>query len=393
MSLLDIPLERITESDLQTLIEVGTPESVTIDYKRDTYADNVEFLKDISSFANARGGEIIIGMDEDAGLPTRIVPLHGNSDNETLRLIQISRGLEPRLLNFQVRAVPIAAGGFVIVIRIGSSFSAPHRISAKGGHNRFWLRSSAGKFEPDISELRRLFLEGPQLVERIRDFRAMRVGKILAGETPITMRLGGKVVTHVVSLPAFADNRFLDVVEVLTKGTHMPLPPSGQGHANATMINLDGLVNYQQGIADQHSAYAQLFRIGALEGSMLIPSLDGRVAYYGVPLANTIVSTIKQHMDVLRSLDAGSPMFAFVSLCGVRNSQLLYSATDLPGQHYAAGNFQSDVMSLPDVLLDGDQGTITEKLRPILNMIWNAYGLQRCEAYDAQGNWRGIAQN
>lgn len=57
MALLHIPLDKITEADLQALIETGARESLHIDYKRQTYggsdADKKEFLADICSFANA----------------------------------------------------------------------------------------------------------------------------------------------------------------------------------------------------------------------------------------------------------------------------------------------------------------------------------------------------
>ena len=34
-----------------------------------------ELLKDVSSFANTEGGDLLIGIDEDAGVPTNIVGL------------------------------------------------------------------------------------------------------------------------------------------------------------------------------------------------------------------------------------------------------------------------------------------------------------------------------
>jgi hypothetical protein len=30
-------------------------------------------------------------------------------------------------------------------------------------------------------------------------------------------------------------------------------------------------------------------------------------------------------------------------------------------------------------------------LRPMLNAAWNAFGQARCELYDGQGNWIGVA--
>jgi predicted HTH transcriptional regulator len=79
MTLRHIPLEAINQSDLQRLIEHQVAEKRDIDYKRDTYGnrdqDYGEFLADVSSFANTAGGEIVIGMTEQAGVPTGFSPL------------------------------------------------------------------------------------------------------------------------------------------------------------------------------------------------------------------------------------------------------------------------------------------------------------------------------
>ena len=111
MILLEIPLDRITEADLVALISAQTPESVLVDYKRQSYgqkeSDRTEFLKDLSSFANTLGGDLVIGMDEKDRLPTRIVPFTGSVDIELRRFQDWAKtGLEPRLEGPEMRAVP-----------------------------------------------------------------------------------------------------------------------------------------------------------------------------------------------------------------------------------------------------------------------------------------------
>jgi hypothetical protein len=70
-----IPFDRIEQSHLQALIEAKAAESRYIDYKSATYGNNdsarAEFLADISSFANALGGDLVIGMRP----PTAFLPI------------------------------------------------------------------------------------------------------------------------------------------------------------------------------------------------------------------------------------------------------------------------------------------------------------------------------
>ena len=66
MTLMHIPLKNIIIKDLKSLIEEETSESLFLEYKAITYSkeDKEEFLKDISSFANSQGGDIIIGIEQ-----------------------------------------------------------------------------------------------------------------------------------------------------------------------------------------------------------------------------------------------------------------------------------------------------------------------------------------
>jgi hypothetical protein len=270
MALLDIPLDRITEADLRRLIAAGAAESLYVDYKQATYggkeADHAELLADVSSFANTAGGDLVIGVAEAGGVPNAIVQLTGNADDERRRLEDIARtGLEPRIRNLQTRAIALAAGGAVIIVRVPRSYAPPHRVIYKN-RSRFWARASSGKYEPNVEELRYIFNEAPRIAERIAAFRTDRIIRITAGETPVPLGPGGKVVLHLMPVPAFADGRLLDVVSAVAAGTHVPLPLDGMGAGNRPGINIDGFLNYADRPAGGRQSYAQFFRSGAIEG-------------------------------------------------------------------------------------------------------------------------------
>src|SRR5215472_1906984 len=177
MTLQHLALDQIDETQLQRLIDGRASERRDIEYKRAIYGnadkDYGEYLADISSFANTIGGDIIIGMNAKAGIPTSFEPLEIDPDAEILRLENVARsGLQPRIYGFAIREILSATGGFVLVVRIPRSYNQPHRIVRQGaGHHRFYARSSAGKYEPNVDELRLLFGRAPQLSDRIRNFR------------------------------------------------------------------------------------------------------------------------------------------------------------------------------------------------------------------------------
>jgi hypothetical protein len=392
MALLDIPLDRITEADLQRLITASVSESLYVDYKQTSYgnaeSDHVEFLADVSSFANTAGGDVVIGMAETKGVPTAIVSLKGDPDVERRRLEDIARtGLQPRIRNLRTHAIPIEAGGHVIIVRVPRSYMPPHRVNYRN-RNRFWARASLGKYEPNVEELRHLFNDAPHLAERIRSFRMDRLVRVNSGETPYPLSEGTKVVLHVIPLPAFADNRLVDIVASIASGTHVPLPLTGVG-GNRSAVNIDGYLNYFEGPLGSRSSYAQFFRSGAIEGVLELRrrDTDGAGYFVGDVLANEIIPALRQYVNVLASFDAGFPVFACLSLCNARECYFRYSPSGMGWND--VGPLGRDVVALPEVLIDSSSVDIPSVIRPVLNTLWNAFGFATCDMYDGQGQWRG----
>jgi hypothetical protein len=331
---------------------------------------------------------VVIGITEANGIPQSFAPFTGDADRERLRLEDIARtGLEPRLRNLRVRAVPIAAGGCVLIIRAPRSMTPPHRVFYRN-RNRFWARASSGKYEPNVQELRHLFNEAPRLAERIAAFRMDRLVKIAAGETPVPLDPGGKLALHVVPVPAFADGRLIDVVSAAAQGTHLPLPPGGMSGANRLSVNLDGLLNYTDHVTSMRHGYAQFFRSGAIEGvgELSRRDDDGRPYFVAAEFTNKIVFAVRQYLDVLKSYDAGRPIYVFLSLCNV--TQCFYRHSP-EGFWVDNGPLGRELVSLPEIYIDSFEADVPAALLPAFNMIWNAFGFLQCDMYDAEGRWKG----
>jgi hypothetical protein len=294
MALTNIPLGEITELHLQTLIEAQAAESLHVEYKRETYSTSDdqrrEFLADVSSFANAAGGDLIIGMTAAKGIPTGVHPFRGDTDAERLRLEQMARdGLLPRITNLQTRAVPLSGGGFVVVVRVPKSYNPPHRIIFKNS-GRFWARSSAGRYEPNVEELRRIFTEAPLLAERVRAFRADRIARIAVHETPVSLLDGGSLVLHVVPFTAFDFGSLLSLDKVAAQ-PHL-FVPIGSTSAQDYQITFDGLITASnaEGLSRPQRAYVQIFRSGAVEAlasslsrgeeKLILPHIEAMIVKY-----------------------------------------------------------------------------------------------------------------
>jgi hypothetical protein len=395
MSLQDILLDKIGEAEILRLLSMGVPESSYLDYKQATYGDagndRSEFLADISSFANALGGDVVIGVAEKNGVPTTLTPFAGDCDAEKRRLEQIAlTGLEPRISNLRIHSVPIATGGHVIIVRVPRSFVSPHRVIARDS-NRFWARAGTTKYQPNVEQLRRLFNDAPHLTERIRAFQTDRLFKITAGETPIPMKSFGKVAVHVIPVPSFADGRMIDIVSVLGRGSHLPTPLDELNLPAMGAVNLDGYLNYASGVPGARSAYAQFFRNGAIEGVGELRNDDGvNSRFIGGAFTELIVTHVQQYLQVLKSYEMGLPVYIFLSFCSAAKTVYRYSPEGY-GWHDTQP-LGREIAAFPEIQVDSFDIDVPAVMRPVFNVVWNAFGLAQCEIYDGQGKLRGVSR-
>lgn len=198
----------VTEADLLNLITNAVPEQAVIDYKSklpgNSDSDKKEFLADVSSLANALGGHIVFGMEEAQGLPTVLTGVQTADVNaEKLRFEQlISSGIAPRIHGVEIREpITLSNGRSVFIIRIAKSWMSPHMVTYQG-HSKFYSRNSAGKYPLDVHQIRSAVLSSAATSDRLRDFRAGRVSKIISGQTPAKLHAGLKIVVHLIPINA-----------------------------------------------------------------------------------------------------------------------------------------------------------------------------------------------
>ena len=209
----------ITKADIDALLATGVPEGRTIEYKLtlpgNTDQDKKEFLADISSFANAAGGDLLYGVAAQKGIPTAIPGLEiTDADAEIQRLdSMIQAGIDPRIPGVRIKGMNGFPQGPVLLVRIPQSWTSPHMVTFKGT-SRFHTRNSAGKYQMDVTEIRAAFLMAEAIPERIRRFRDSRLSKIVAGETPLPMDSGAKMILHLLPVSSFSKPTTVDVVAV-----------------------------------------------------------------------------------------------------------------------------------------------------------------------------------
>jgi len=378
------PIDEIAEADLQALIDNAVSERKTLEYKRQlpgtSDAARKEFLADVSSFANASGGDIVYGIAERSGVP--VPPLEGmaitNADQEILRLESMVRDcIRPRIPGVRTKPVHLPNSNAAIVLRVPKSWASPHRIEAS---RKFYARSSNGKYELDVDELRAAFIASESLAERIRDFRADRIAKIVAGDTPMLLDEGAKTVLHLVPLSSFGARRIYDLSTIPS-----PTPDALIYSASSSWRhNFDGFLVYAREQNDRVTGYTQVYRHGMVEATDT-GLLDNGSQIPSVVYERQLIRSTTHYLAMLRTMGVNPPVVLLLSLLGVKGYTMAYRPLRYTANKHSS--IDRDHLALPDTLIDAYEVEAHTVLRPSFDAIWNACGFPRAMYYDDDGNW------
>jgi len=386
-------LDQITEKDLQTLIDNSVLERKTIEYKQllpsNSDSDKKEFLADVSSFANASGGDLIFGIvqNKETGVPEKLEGLDiKNPDQEVLRLDNLIRnGIEPRIPSVTIKPIPLSNSRVAIIIRVDRSWINPHKISFKG-YDKFYSRASNGKYPLNVAELRIAFTLSETIVEKIRKFRESRISDVYAGETPVPLYDGAKIILHLMPIISFNPAQRYDIDKIDTQpGKMAPMYCSAYSHR----YNLDGFVTYSAGRDEKSHSYVQLFRNGIIEAveALMLHPINERLLIPSGAFEEELIRSLPEYLFILKTLNVGLPIFIFLTLVGVKGYSMAIDEMRFFGcETY---KIDKDVLFLPEIVLESYDVNAADVLRPCFDSVWNACGFSKSFNYDDVGKWKG----
>jgi hypothetical protein len=385
-------IDSITKDDIESLISNKIPESRTLEYKEilpgNSNDDKKEFLKDVSAFANASGGDIIYGISEQrdskgkaTGLPAEAKGLSSiNADAEKLRLENILRdSLDPRIIGLRVDSISGFSDGPIIIIRVPKSWNTPHMV-VFNKTSKFYARNSTGAYQLDVTEIRSAFIASESLVERIRQFRSDRIAKVIADEMPIQVEPGAKLVLHLFPLSSLTTGTVVNV-NAVDRG-EIRLPPICAGSQEGR-YNFDGYLNYSSNTLPY--SYIQLFRNGVIEAvdvSLLQDRSHPKKDIGNSGFEKELIESLGEYLEAQKALGLMLPTVVMLSLTGVRDYRISHRRSVSSGEL-----IDRDLLLIPEVLLEEYDREPLDILRPIFDTVWQACGWERCLNYDKDGKW------
>jgi hypothetical protein len=391
MSTHGLPLSRIDAGYLDSLRTDAVAEGRELEYKEQLPGGDDdskrEFLRDVASFANSVGGDLIYGVREtrDAagkptGVPDAIVGLpSANLDQEMLRLESVVRnGVEPRIPAVIFRVISREAGPPCLLVRVHQSPLRLHMVTYKG-MSRFYGRGTSGRFELDVGQIRVGFLEVETAQERVRRFRLDRVARVIAGETPVQMAEGAKLIFH--ALPQTRLDIWPAAVKVIENSTHILNSFSALGFTPSNWRhNLDGFVAYATSSTGQR--YVQLFRDGGIESAGGILNVDARRrGFYGSEFEEATIKVLTAIQRLWQPLGVIGPIMLALTLSGLKGQKML--AGELWERDETV---DVDLAIIPDAVLQDERTPAEQALKPLFDLAWNAGGWAQSPLYNPDGS-------
>ena len=377
-------IKTLDGKSLQALIDRQVPESKTLEYKgkipgkADREGERV--VETVCAFANTAGGRLILGMETKGGIPVGLKGIATTDiDENKQRLENKLRDLvEPRVPPLDIHAVEIGNDEHVLVVDVGESWIAPHRCAKD---KQFYRRTSAGNEPLDIGEVRTAFANSEGFSDRIRQFRMERVWRIQSERTPVALQPGARKALHVVPRASFSNANGIDIATLQSHDNW--ILPMGRG-ATSYRVNLDGFVTFHTARGRSSAdAYTQVFRNGAVE-SVSVLDEDQFGAYIpSVAYEQHIIRALKSYLEIAGKLELHPPYFTFLSLVSVRGARLA-GTNGWGDQGILTAN--DETLILPEIVIEDQRARPENALRPLFDMVWNAFGFSRSLNYDENGN-------
>ena len=383
------PIEKADLDSLQALIANNVSEGKTIEYKRampgKAASNVVPLIETVASFANTDGGDLLIGVEENKGVPVKLPGLEiEDLDKEKLRIEHmLLNGVDPRLPPVDIHPIKTEEDRYVLIIRVPHSWTAPHRVIK---NRKFFVRNSSGKQELDVGELRAAFTMSETIADRIRAFRTERMGRLQSNRTPVALAPGGRMVLHILPLASFSAITAIDMAALKAHGHKIPpMGSTGGDHR----VNLDGVVTFSFGQRLVHG-YTQVFRTGAIESvDILRTGKTGQLYLVGAEYEQDVIGILRQYLDVAPELDLEPPFYVFLTFLDIKGCVFYSSRWQIDRRQMNVVKWQDDTLVLPEVVIEDRADQPEKVLKPLFDTVWNAFELDRSNNYDDEGKWVG----
>jgi Schlafen, AlbA_2 len=384
-------VDDLTAGDLAALVSAGAVETVALEFKREAYGHGDEatreMLRDITSMANAEGGVIVIGIDEDdEGAATALTAVV-NGDAEAARIVSSCvDNITDRIPGFRARPVPFGTGHLILVY-IPRSYRRPHMITFKGATD-FWIRHDRQKSRMSITEIRAAVTTTQEL--------GMKVEQFVEQRRQLVMELRPQPIFGLMATPLLLEEGRVDISEPGLSELLKDPPAVRQlgGSVRLAYAHAAQVIPTVRGLAalEEDKQVLEVFRSGHVE-FLVFPQGRSRLADMGPKrrihnwAIAVLVASFARLIDELRTLTGlADPYLLTLSLWDWHKFTMARLVVDLFGRGDIREWTEGANILLPPVLQSLDD-TPDQSAKRILDHLWNAFHFMHCPFFNQSGEF------
>lgn len=212
--------------------------------KKEFEQAKAELRNDVCAFANANGGYLIFGVQEEEGIPIELcgIEIKDNPDRFEMRLKNYLQTIQPKMPQCSFHFIQQDSGRYILIILVLHDAFAPYYHVENEKDYRFYKRVGNDKRPIVYTELRNMFIQSTALEMEIERFRKERID--------FFRDHGYKrfILIHVIP-DTFTDSSFNKLVYILNRQTNHSLSNMFQsvGVLENTVPMVDGLLRRSDG--------------------------------------------------------------------------------------------------------------------------------------------------
>lgn len=375
----------------QALVSSSSPESSSLEYKRNAYphteGGRKEFSKDISAFANRDGGLLIIGVDEVSedisvvGVPVELI------DTEIQWLESVSRsGVSPHLFGLKVEKAEIS-GASVILVDVPRGLERPYEALQNGG--RFFVREERSVRPMSREEIRSAVSNQIDLTHSINRFVDERWSALCGGGGAARDQLeDGQGGCLLVVTPIFDQTFRYRVNLPVAFGQFPHFRAFHTRDTGSARPNIDGLRYPMSELnSGRFHAYSQIYRHGAIEladGYTLDRDSDRPIP--GTLLCEALIESTKGSVRTSHQL-TGAPLYRVDFRARPMTGTPIAFYSSMMGERRCADRDELRFDPVFVELGDGWADKLPSTMRPMLDALWQAFGYVSCGYFNDGGEW------
>lgn len=383
--------DSINASLLQSICDGKWSESVSVEFKRDapgtSERDKHELLKDVCALANSEGGDLVFGINEEDGAASSLTPITAEPADALMRRITqtIEASVEPRILGIRMLRVEVTQG-YVLILRVPQSYQGPHGIRVNTSR-RFVMRSGTTTSDLTFDQLRTAFDRTASLADRTRAFIAQRAESLSLRKSPKLLIRGPIRALHFVPLGGLSGRQTIDLQALHSREFTRLLEDDWGG--GSRIFNLDGLVVYPGGTSDdEHYGYVQSFRNGAFEAASLgggsyqqHSSAPEKLVIWSADMSKWFRERSATILSLAKDSGFSGPAVVSFSIFHVEEYEL---TVDVLFQRRGQNKSDRNHLIAPEVWIENlESANVDDFVRPLLDTLWQGFGMTRCLDYDS----------